>query len=132
MHLLWFLPGLLAFSPPIQWQPIMPQFNTGRVYMQRNTPWGAGALGQLQLNSVEMFITYSGPICNSTANYALTGDFFDYVCQENGFDKAVFYGPKSEYLSFMKSRFNSGVGDYFETLYKHDVDLPVQESPKYN
>ena len=79
-----------------------------------------------------MLNNYSGPICNGTGHYALTEDFFNYVCQENGFDEAIFFGSKAEYLAFMKSKFNRRVGNYFETLYKNDVDLPVQESLKYN
>jgi len=108
MNLLWFLPGILAFGS-IQWQVILPQFNTGRVYMQRNTPWGAGALG---------------PLCNATGHYSLTGDFFDYVCHENGFDGAVFYGSKDDYLSFMESRYHWKVSKYFKEIYENDVDLP--------
>ena len=101
--------------------------------MQRNTPWGAGSLGQFK--SLPYFIYNrlsfnSGPICNTTGPYALTGAFFDFVCQENGFDKALFYGSKTEYLSFMKSRFNRRVGNYFETLYEYDKDLPEEGSSR--
>lgn len=77
-------------SSEVQWFPILPQFNAGRIYMQKSTEWS---------DSVP------GPVCRGMRKYAQKKEFADWVCQQNGFQSSQFYGTKNKFISRMKTRY---------------------------
>ena len=73
---------------PFEWYPILPQFNAGRIYMQKSTPWD----------------DYTpGPVCRGARGYAMKKAFAQWACEQNGFENVQFYGQKDGFLRRMKT-----------------------------
>merc|ERR1712131_173579 len=101
MRLLYLL-SIYVQAQNSEWRPVLPQFNTGRLYMQKTSKWHNGRLG---------------PVCNGPRRYRLTEEFFQWVCIENGFERVDFFGNKTSYLENIQSMYGNKVYSYFESLY---------------